>query len=132
MPLPKVVGGLRDGAVWYRTRFTLPNDAKGEPIGLFIGGVEDEARVWINGKLVGTSGRGFSVPFTFDLTDDVDYENENLLAIQVIRNSKANEIGIGGIIRPSFVFTGPRLERKAPKPLELRRVLPGGELGDPE
>ncbi len=123
---------MRDTATWYRVRFKLPGDVEGQPIGLFIGGVEDEARVWINGKAIGTSGRGFSVPFVFDLTDGIDYKGTNLLAIQVMRNSKANEIGLGGIIRPSFVFTGPRLESPAPKALELRRVLPGGELGELE
>jgi len=123
--------GLRDGAVWYRTTFTLPEDVNGKPIGLFVGGVEDEARVWINGQFIG-SGRGFSLPFLYDLTDGVDYDGENVLAIQVIRNSKANEIGLGGIIRPSFVFTGPQLESKAPRQVELRRVLPGGELGEVE
>ncbi len=124
--------GIRDGAVWYRVAFELPADARDEPIGLFIGSVEDEARVWINGKVVGTSGRGFSLPFLFDLTDGINRDGENLLAIQVVRNSKANEIGLGGIIRPSFIFAGPRLETPAPRPLELRRVLPGGELGDLE
>lgn len=124
--------GIRGGGVWYRIRFDLPADAAGEPIGLFVGGVEDEARVWINGKSIGTSGRGFSLPFVFDLTEGIDYQGENMLAIQVIRNSKANEIGLGGIIRPAFVFAGPQLETAAPKPLELRRVLPGGELGEIE
>lgn len=123
--------GIRDGAVWYRVPFTLPKSAKGKPVGLFIGGVEDEARVWINGNLIG-SGRGFSLPFLYDLTEGVNYDGENLLAIQVVRNSKANEIGVGGIIRPSFVFTGPQLESKAPKQVQLRRVLPGGELGEVE
>ena len=126
------LGGIRDGAVWYRVWFELPADAGDEPVGLFIGGVEDEARVWINGRAIGTSGRGFSLPFVFDLTDGIARQGRNLLAIQVARNSKANEIGLGGIIRPCFVFTGPRLESAAPKTLELRRVLPGGELGEIE
>lgn len=126
------LASLRTCAVWYRHRFTLPAEAKGQPVGLFIGSVEDEVRVWINGKLVGTSGRGFSVPSQFDLTDDINYDGENVLAIQVIRNSMANEIGLGGIIRPCFIFTGPRLPAKAPKPVELRRILPGGELGELE
>jgi hypothetical protein len=125
------LAGLRDATVWYRIHFALPPDARGEAVGLFIGGVEDEARVWINGELVG-AGRGFSVPFVFDLTDGVRYEGDNLLAVQVVRNSKANEIGLGGILRPSFLFTGPRLEEKAPRQLQLRRVLPGGELGEVE
>jgi hypothetical protein len=124
--------GIRSGAVWYRVHFELPEDAKGRPIGLFVGGVEDEARVWVNGQVVGTSGRGFSRPSVFDLTDGIKYRGDNLLAIQVVRNSKANEIGLGGIIRPCFIFAGPRLETKAPKPVELRRVLPGGGLAGPE
>ena len=118
------LAALRDTAVWYRYRFTLPQNAKAQPVGLFIGGVEDEARVWINGTLIGTSGRGFSTPFVFDLTESMDYDGENLLAVQVVRNSKANEIGLGGIIRPSFIFTGPRLEIKAPYNINLDRVLP--------
>ena len=128
------LGALRNAAVWYRVRFTLPKEASaGQPIGLFIGAVEDEARVWINGQSIGTSGRGFSKPFVFDLTDEIKTDGtENVLAIQVVRNSAANEIGLGGIFRPCFVFSGPRLPSKAPKPLELRRVLPGGELGEIE
>lgn len=128
-----LAAGNRSGAVWYRFRFTLPAELKDQPVGLFAGGFEDEMRVWINGKLVGTSGRRFSNPAEFDLTDGIKAGGENLLAIQVIRNSAANEIGLGGILRPCFLFTGPRLEKPAPGPqLELRRVLPGGELGAPE
>jgi hypothetical protein len=126
------LAGYRTGAVWYRIPFKLPSAVKGQPIGLFIGGVEDEARVWINGQIVGTSGQRFSNPAVFDLTEGIRYDAENLLAIQVIRNSAANEIGIGGILRPSFLFTGPQLATKAPRPLELRRILPGGELGEIE
>jgi hypothetical protein len=126
------LGAMRTEAVWYRIPFTLPAEAKGKPVGLFIGAVDDEARVWINGQAVGTSGRGFSRPFEFDLTDGIKYDGQNLLAVQVIRNSAANEIGVGGMFRPSFIFTGPRLATKAPRPLELRRVLPGGEEGEAE
>ena len=126
------LAGLRSGAVWYRHRFAVPANLNGKAIGLFLGGMEDEARVYLNGKLVGSSGVAFSKPAAFDLTEDVQYGKENLLAIQVIRNGGANEIGLGGLLRPSFVFTGPRLETKAPKPVENRRVLPGGELGEIE
>src|SRR5690606_3353242 len=98
------LAGLRSGAVWYRHHFTLPADLQGEPIGLFIGGVEDEARVWINGRYLGTIGRAFSKPAVFDLTDGLASTGDNVLAIQVVRNSAANEIGLGGIIRPCYLF----------------------------
>ena len=124
------LAGMRAGAVWYRHHFQVAAADKGKPIGLFLGGFEDEARVWINGVLIGTSGQRFSMPAEFDLTEGIKYDGDNVVAIEVVRNSAANEIGLGGLIRPSFLFTGPRLEIKAPKPLELRRVLPGGELGE--
>jgi len=131
------LAGLRRGAVWYRHHFKLPANLKGKPIGLFLGGFEDEARVWINGKAVGTSGsdtsgKAANAFAVFDLTEGIKYDGDNLVAIQVVRHGEADTIRMGGIIRPSFIFTGPRLPRKAPKPLELRRVLPGGELGDIE
>lgn len=126
------LASLRNGAVWYRHHFTLPADLKDKPIGLFLGAVDDEARVWINGHLIGTSGRRFSAPSAFDLTEGIRYQGDNVLVIEVVRNSGANEIGVGGLLRPGFIFTGPRLPTPAPKPLELRRVLPGGELGEVE
>jgi len=124
--------GLRSGAVWYRHHFKLTPAEKGKPIGLFLGGFEDEARVWINGRLIGTSGQQFSAPAAFDLTEGVNYTGDNVLAIEVVRNSFANEIGLGGLLRPSFLFTGPRLEKAAPATLQLRRILPGGEMGEIE
>ncbi len=126
------LAAYRSGAVWYRIPFEVPSSLEGKPLGLFLGGVEDEAFVWINGTYLGKSGRGFSLPFTFDLTEAAKPGMRNLLAIKVVRNSAANEIGLGGILRPSFIFTGmervkPRADRE-PK----RRVLPGGELGEIE
>ncbi len=123
--------GHRSGAVWYRHRFTLPAHGTSQPMGLFLGGFEDEARVWLNGKLIGTSGRRFSNPAVYDLSEEARPGEENLLAIMVVRNSAANEIGLGGLLRPGFIFSGPRVEEKAPgKNLELKQVLPGGDLGD--
>lgn len=124
--------GHRLGAVWYRIRFDVSAALEGKPIGLFLGGFEDEARVWLNGKLIGTSGQRFSNPAVYDLTDEASPGANNLLAIMVVRNSAANEIGLGGLLRPSFVFTGTRIEPKAPgKTFELKQVLPGGDLNAP-
>lgn len=122
--------GLRDGAVWYRFAFDLPDDTAGQPLGLFIGSVEDLAEVWLNGEHCGVSGRGFSFPFTFDLTDAAK-PGENLLAIRVERRGKANEIGLGGIIRPSFIFTGERVESPDGRERLRGRILPGGSVEKP-
>lgn len=126
------LAAYRTGAVWYRIPFELPADLKGQPIGLFVGSVEDQVSVWLNGKYVGASPRGFSVPFVFDLTEAAEPGKKNLLALKIRRISAANEIGLGGLIRPAFIFTGPRLEEKVPAAEPQRRVLPGGELGEIE
>jgi len=130
------LGAMRRGAVWYRFHFTLPADVKDKPIGLMLGGYQDEARVWVNGKLVGTSGETApgktpgATSAAFDLTEGIDYGGKNLVAIQVVRLGDATTNRTGGLLRPSFLFTGPRLAQKANKPLELRRKLPNGEMGD--
>lgn len=125
------LSGYRDGCVWYRQNFNVDKSLEGKPIGLIIGGVDDIVRVWINGKYIGM-GRGYCMPFLFDLTDDIKYGQDNLLAFQVERNFKTTELGLGGIILPSFVFTGPRLEKKAPSNERLRRILSGGTEGELE
>lgn len=94
-------------SVWYQHRFRLPAAAAGKPLGLFLGGFDDEARVWLNGRPIGSSGRHFSRPAEFDLSDAVDPSGDNLLAIRIVRNATINEIGVGGLFRPSFLFSGP-------------------------
>lgn len=121
------LGAYRTGAVWYRHEFKLKDGEAGKPLGLFIGGVEDAVDVWLNGQPVGGSGVRFSYPLAFDLTEHVRPKEKNVLVMKVARHSAANEIGLGGILRPSFLFTGPRLERTAPEPPPEVRVLPGGE-----
>jgi hypothetical protein len=117
------------GGVWYRWRFTLPADfSPDKPVGLFLGGFSDQARVWVNGKEMGRSPRGFSKPYAVDLTDGLKAGTENLLTIQIVAHAK-NELGMGGLIRPSFLFTGPRVAAPAPAKGEPARVLPGaGEV----
>jgi len=118
------LGPYRRGAVWYRVRFDLPKPIKEPGIGLFIGAVEDEVHVWCNGEYLG-SGNGFPRPFAFDLTAHARPGEENLVALQVIRRSMANEVWLGGLVYPSFVFAGPQLEQSAPRKEPPRRVLPG-------
>ena len=98
-----------EDSVWYQHRFRLPEEAGGKPIGLFLGGFDDEARVWLNGKEIGTSGRQFSRPAEFDLIAAIEKDGDNLLAIEIVRNVALNELGVGGLFRPSFLYTGPHI-----------------------
>jgi hypothetical protein len=116
------------GGVWYRHRFTAPaagDLGAGQGLGLFVGSVEDEVRVFLNGRYIG-KGVGFIAPFVFDLSEHLKPGQENLLALQVIRNSYLNELGRGGILYPCFLFAGPKLAKAAPNNQPLLRVLPGG------
>ena len=93
-------------AVWYRHHFRLPPAARGKKIGLFLGGFDDQAKVWINGRLVGESDADFSAPARFDLTPALDPDGDNVLAIHITRAGGINEIGVGGLLRPSFLYEG--------------------------
>ncbi len=120
------LGPYRQGAVWYRISFDLPKTAAGaDGIGLFVGAVEDEVNVWCNGTYIGR-GRGFIRPLVFDLTGQVRSGDKNLVVIQVIRNGMLNELWRGGLMYPSFIFSGPRLAAIAPQTEPLYRILPGG------
>ncbi len=116
--------GSYAGGIWYRWRFTVPAELKGKPIGLFLGGFSDQARIWLNGREMGQSPRGFSKPYAVDLTDGLQADKENLLTIQIMPHAK-NELGVGGLVRPSFLFTGPRVAAPAPAKGTPERVLPG-------
>ncbi|MFV0415853.1 MAG: sugar-binding domain-containing protein, partial [Chthoniobacterales bacterium] len=119
------LGFYREGAVWYRTRIDLPALDSGQGMGLFLGGFDDRAEVWLNGKYVGDSGRKFSRPAVFDLTEFVSTD-KNLLVIKISRLSNINEALTGGLLRPVFVFSGPRIESGKETPKSNERVLPGG------
>lgn len=122
------LGFYREGAVWYRYTFDVDAALQSRPIGLFVGAVDDEAIVFVNGIKIGRSGPKYSNPAVFDLTRAIRYGERNLLAIQVVRNSQINELLLGGLLRPLYLFTGPAIESSA-KPAEPNyRVLPGGSI----
>ena len=123
------LGPYREGGVWYYDKFKADALKDGEGIGLFVGSVEDEAHVYLNGKFIG-KGRGYMKPFVFDLTEHFKPGEDNVIALQVVRRVKLNEAGLGGIIYPCHVFTGPRLEQVAPAVEPMRRILPGGARGE--
>ncbi len=115
--------GYRAGSVWYRVEIPTP---AGKDAGLLIGGADSVVRVYCNGQYIGM-GQGFAKPFLFDLTGTLRPDGKNLLAIQVQRFGNS-EVGTGGLIYPSFVFTGPRLKERAPNAEPTERLLPGGAV----
>ena len=54
--------------LWYRRRVALPESFLRERVLLHFGAVDQDARVWVDGMLVGEH-RGGYLPFTFDVTE---------------------------------------------------------------
>jgi beta-galactosidase len=66
----------------YRRRFKLPPEARGHRVFVDFEGVMTASTVWINGERLGEYKGGYT-PFSFDLTPNLDFNGENLLAVDV-------------------------------------------------
>jgi beta-galactosidase len=66
----------------YRRRFKLPAEAKGKHVFVDFEGAMTASTVWINGQRLGEYKGGYT-PFSFDLTPHVDFDGENVLAVDV-------------------------------------------------
>lgn len=66
----------------YRRRFRLPAQARGKRVFVDFEGVMTASTVWINGVNLGEYKGGYT-PFSFDLTPHVDFDGENVLAVDV-------------------------------------------------
>lgn len=75
-------GYLLGGTGWYRKSFTLGSSAEGKQIRIDFGGVYMNATVWVNSTQVGTHPYGYT-PFSFDITDYVNYGGENVITVKV-------------------------------------------------
>ncbi|MBI5724082.1 MAG: hypothetical protein HZA50_09010 [Planctomycetes bacterium] len=69
---------------WYRTEFRLPKGPK-RFVRLFLDGVNYRAAIWLNGRRVAGEDAVFGVfrRFEFDVTEFVNWQGRNALAIEV-------------------------------------------------
>ena len=86
-PIESALSGVKKGLkpkqlLWYRKSFTIPNDWKDKNILLNFGAVDWECKIYINKKLVGKHQGGY-VPFTFNITDSLNFNGENELIVSV-------------------------------------------------
>jgi hypothetical protein len=97
--------GLRyyKGLAWYRQRVTIPKEHEGKRIFLYFGGVDETAKVWLNGKELGTSPISAFTPFELDATTAVEFGKENTLVV-CVSNNQVDELGTGGITAPAFFY----------------------------
>jgi beta-galactosidase len=66
----------------YRRRFRLPESARGRRVFVDFEGVMTASTVWLNGVRLGEYRGGYT-PFSFELTPHVDFDRDNVLAVEV-------------------------------------------------
>jgi beta-galactosidase len=67
---------------WYRRVFDLPKTDSGKRVTVEFDGVFRDAMVMFNGHYLGENASGY-VPFSFDLTDFVNFGDKNVLVVRV-------------------------------------------------
>ncbi|MGB9877113.1 MAG: glycoside hydrolase family 2 TIM barrel-domain containing protein [bacterium] len=86
-PIESALSGVRkpleaNQYLWYRRTFKAPLLTKRERLLLHFGAVDWEAKVFLNGREVGTHRGGYD-SFTFDITDYLVRNGENELLVRV-------------------------------------------------
>ncbi len=81
----------------YRRHFKLPREAQGRHVFIDFEGVMTASTVWLNGVRIGEYKGGYT-PFSFDLTEHVDFDRENVLAVSVDSNERPDIPPFGGQI----------------------------------
>jgi len=94
---------LGDG--WYRVTFTIPSHFQGKHLRLMFAGVDEQAWIYLNEKLIGEHNEKsekktytalYDEPFTVDVPSErLQASGQNVLCVRV-----HNQLGAGGIWRP--------------------------------
>ena len=100
--------GLRyyKGEAWYRTSVEVPARYRGRETRLWLGGIDDQAKAWINGKELPLLARGKAptgTPWEFDATGVVEPGKSNVIVVKV-SNREIDEYGTGGITGPAMLW----------------------------
>jgi beta-galactosidase len=66
----------------YRRHFKLPPEARGKHVFVDFEGAMTASTVWINGTRLGEYKGGYT-PFSFELTSHLDFDGENVLAVDL-------------------------------------------------
>jgi hypothetical protein len=101
----------------YRTHFTPSADWKGKRVRLVFEGVMTDATVRVNGQLAGPTHQGAFYRFSYDITDKLKPGEDNVLEVDVAKESSNRATNIaerdgdywvfGGIFRPVWLEISP-------------------------
>lgn len=81
----------------YRRKFQLPPEARGRHVFVDFDGAMTASTVWINGQRLGEYKGGYT-PFSFDLTQHIDWSGENVLAVELDSTERPDIPPFGGEI----------------------------------
>ncbi len=87
----------------YLRTFTVPADWKDRRTILHFGGIYSAANVWVNGKYAGYT-QGANNVAEFDITDLLNPDGENTLAVEVFRWSDGSYLECQDMFRMSGIF----------------------------
>ena len=109
---------------WYRRNFIAEESWRGKRVWVDFGAAMSVAEVYINGHYLGVNKGGY-VPFSFDLTEHLSYDGENVLAVR-LDSTRRNDIPPEGNIVDYMLFGGiyrdVRLRLVHPVHLEKTRI----------
>jgi len=103
--------GLRyyKGEAWYRATVEVPKKYKNRELRLWLGGIDDQAKAWINGSelpLLTSGAAPCGRPWEFEATEAVRVGDRNVIVVK-IANRAVNELGTGGITGPAMIWAAP-------------------------
>jgi beta-galactosidase/beta-glucuronidase len=95
-----------EGVGWFRKSFRLPAQWKGWRVTLMFKGVNNHAKIWLNGQLAGENSDAF-LPFEVPISSALRFDGDNMLVIRVDNTRRRDEIPggrqgwhpYGGILR---------------------------------
>ena len=82
-------GALPGGVGWYRKSFEVAATDKDKQFYIDFDGVYMNAKVWINGQLLGQRPYGYS-SFRYDLTPHLKFDAKNIVAVRVDNSDQPN------------------------------------------
>jgi len=91
----------------YRRSLPVPAEARGRRVRLRFEGIDDSARVFVNGTLVGRH-EGLFIPAVMDITEQVNFGGENVLQVIVdpapVSVAQVGQTSAVRVLKPRFAY----------------------------
>ncbi len=97
---------MYEGVGWFRRKIHIPARWRDQRIWLHFEGVNDHAKVWLNGQVVGSHEHGF-LPFDIDIQEGARFGEQNVIVVRADNIHRPGELpgmqrgwrAFGGILR---------------------------------